>query len=177
MRWRDLAFGSVLGVSLGLNVWLLANTFRAIAQPAPSKEWIGKRVGPLEVRDASGARVRLQFENGQRPTVIYVFRATCPWCDRNEPLFRSLMERRSSEYRFLHLSTIPLTQPDAIEGAETYSLEPETLKALSLGSTPETIVVDVDGVIRARWVGAYFGSVGRDVSSFFGISLPTALPD
>jgi hypothetical protein len=46
------------------------------------------------------------------------------------------------------------------------------MEQYGLGSTPQTIIVSLDGKILQNWVGAYTGDRRAEVERFFGVSLP-----
>ena len=52
------------------------------------------------------------------------------------------------------------------------ALSPETIKALGLGGTPQTIVVSTDGKVIKNWMGAYTETIQPEVETFFGVRLP-----
>jgi hypothetical protein len=49
---------------------------------------------------------------------------------------------------------------------------PETVRALGLGSTPQTILISPEGEVLKSWAGAYVGRVRPEVEVFFGVNLP-----
>jgi peroxiredoxin len=182
----DLFLLVLLGLSLTLNVFL---AFRLLTLPAavagqPRMLAAGTKVPSLEAKELDGTPAVIAYSPGDRPTLIYVFSPTCPWCLRNIPNIKAIAEARSADYRIVGLSLdggrenisrylaehrldIPvLVQPTA-----------ETFARYKLGSVPMTIVVSGSGEVEKVWHGAYGGAVAGDVSAFFSVSLPGLAPD
>jgi len=53
-----------------------------------------------------------------------------------------------------------------------YLLDPEMADTYGLSSTPTTIVVGSDGIVRHSWQGAYSGTVKKAVENALGVALP-----
>jgi peroxiredoxin len=51
-------------------------------------------------------------------------------------------------------------------------LKGETIQALGLGGTPQTIIVSPDGRVLKVWKGAYADNLRPEVEAYFGIQLP-----
>jgi hypothetical protein len=50
----------------------------------------------------------------------------------------------------------------------------DALGSYRLSGLPQTVVVNTQGVITRTWVGAYSGSVKREIETFLRVSLPGA---
>ncbi len=116
---------------------------------------VGQTVPSIEAMNPNGRIVSIRFADVSIPTVLYVFRPGCGWCLRNMANMRSLIAQQGQRYRLVLLSL----QED---GLDPYRQEgpflvvtPGSQRAYALGSTPQTLVVSPDGVLRENWFGAY----------------------
>jgi hypothetical protein len=139
------------------------------------------QIPPLEVNNLKDERETVSYSDIGLPTVIYVFSPDCAWCERNLPNIRALSARKDS-FRFIGIS---LAEGRLKEYLEARKLEfpvytnilPDTMLALGLGATPQTIVVSPNGKVLKNWVGAYIGQVRSEVESYFGVALPVSSRD
>lgn len=138
----------------------------AIGRPAP---WI-----PAHNLDGSPAAIR--FVNASRPTVIYIFRPSCVWCNRNSGVFNSFASRLAGRYTVVGLSLDSANLPAYIKAhgmsVPVYSdPDPAVVARYRLGVTPETLVISAAGTILQDWRGAYTGETGTLLEHFFGFRL------
>jgi AhpC/TSA family len=131
----------------------------------------------LAVADLSGRKVNLSWASDKRPTLVYVFTPSCPWCKRNLPNITALSAARQSDYRFigLSLSTSGLQEYVAANHIAfpvySYPFANEQ-KLFSVGGTPATLLVSPDGSLRQLWLGAYSGDTQKKVEEVFRLKLP-----
>src|SRR5438270_12416621 len=59
---------------------------------------VGTHVQPLRSRDATGHEVLIDFGAVSKPTILYIFRPGCGWCERNAVAFNNLAAALSSTY-------------------------------------------------------------------------------
>jgi peroxiredoxin len=138
---------------------------------------VGVSVPPLEVHDSPGKVVTLKYGDSSKPTLIYVFRPSCVWCQRNSDVLNSFTDRVSDRYRVIGISLSEEGLPDFVAahgiGFPVYSsLSTSTINAYRLGTTPETIVISPRGTVLGSWNGAYTGGTKKAVEKFFGMSIP-----
>ena len=137
----------------------------------------GARAAPLDATDVRGQPARLTFGGAEGPTVLYVFRPSCPWCEKNSPGISRLVNEIGKSYRVIGIS---LSADSVAEFVAEHKLtfpvftnvSAKGLRLYKLGTTPETIVVSSAGTILASWKGAYVGRTKSDIEKFFSIRLP-----
>jgi peroxiredoxin len=132
----------------------------------------GTKLARLSVQDGTDKRVILHFDQGVRPTIIYVFSPSCGWCAKNLSNIRRLYAMRHTDYDFIgvSLTTEGLSEYLKEAGLEMpiYSLPSDTdLHNYHFGGTPETIVIGADGIVEESWEGAYGGQNYAEIRRFF----------
>lgn len=169
-------------ISLSLNVGLAIKVHNLRA-PRIAEETTGVVLRQIPVRDITGAPSLLKFDNSAgKGTVIYVLSPSCHWCAQNVNNITSLAKERGSDYRFVGLS---LNAPDLKAYTDSlalsfpvYSIQSwNDIKELTLGSTPQTIVVNTQGQVIKNWIGAYANDRQRDIENFFSVRLPGLIPE
>jgi hypothetical protein len=165
----------VLGLAMSRLVLRVGNIQQA-ESGRPAGPAIGAQLPTLNAQRSGGAKESIAFASNDRPTLIYVFTPTCHWCSLNLENVRALIAEAGKSYRVIGLSLDP--EVDRYEqrvhlGIPIY-VRPsrETFESLALGSTPQTVVASSQGRVVKSWVGAYAGGIGREVESYFKITLP-----
>jgi peroxiredoxin len=135
----------------------------------------GVSVPDLDVLDLAGNRVLLSYAAGRQPTIIYVFRPGCPWCERNSKAINSLTAQASKRYRVIGLSLSGEGLADFLKAHPVnfpVYREPSRsiVTSLHLQTTPETIVISPAGTVLASWNGAYIGNTQSEIERFLSIS-------
>lgn len=178
---RERAILLVLALSVALNV-LMAHKLRVLAHTvgrtgasAPLEP--GTMVPAFEAVGVDGHKRIVSFNEVSEPTVLYVFTPPCSWCARNADNFKTLIEQKSSEYRFVGVSLSSSKLPEYIANHSLTipiytGLSDETKKKYRLGGTPQTIVISTEGRIVKNWIGAYASDQKSQVEAFFHVSLP-----
>lgn len=175
----------VLGFSLTLNVvlgWQVRSSKvgppKHDQSPADSPRLVEKElIAPLTVKKLDGTEQAISFTGTDKPTVLYVFSRACVWCARNVDTVRALAKATASTHRFIGLSLRDIDNAglEAEEQKLGFSvfrgLSLDTLKALGLGSTPQTIVVSAQSRVVKNWVGFYGGDLQKDIEAYFGVPL------
>ncbi|HEX5875430.1 MAG TPA: TlpA disulfide reductase family protein [Pyrinomonadaceae bacterium] len=174
----------LLAASLALNVYLgwklrqgSPNTRQNTVTLSP-----GMKIDPVTVVTLDGIQHTISYENTNKPTVLYVLSPACIWCDRNNANFKRLSELRAKDFRFIGLS---LAEPGLKAYVDAHHLKfpvytrltTESINALGLGSTPQTIVISPDGRVLKNWIGAYLDPLRPEVEAYFGITLPGLTSD
>ncbi len=130
----------------------------------------------LYVRDLAGRELAFPSGPKSRPTVVYVFRPSCTWCQRNGPVLSELVRQVAGKYDVVGLSLSPqgLTRFVDDHGMRMPVYYPASGGAASrqFQVTPETIVISSDGIVVASWNGAYINQTKSLVESFFSVRLP-----
>ena len=135
----------------------------------------GIAVPGLDALDLAGKRTLLDYAASRVPTIIYVFRPGCPWCEMNDKAIRSLIGKVSDRYRVVGLS---LTGTGLTGFLKAHPLHcpvyhdpsASVVASLQLGTTPETIVASPAGRILASWNGAYMDGTRDPMEKFLSVS-------
>ncbi|NWG14760.1 MAG: TlpA family protein disulfide reductase [Acidobacteria bacterium] len=134
-------------------------------------------VPPIIAEDIDGHPVLISYGDFSVPTILYVFSPSCPWCRRNVKNIKYIASQLHEQYHFVGLS---LSKNDlksyAKEFQYTFPLycEPsgETKLAFKIGGTPQTVVISAQGIVLRNWLGAYDGSIRKEIEAYFGVQLP-----
>jgi len=171
----------VLTLSLSLNVWLGLEV-RAAARPRSAANGgivAGDRLGPIPIVDSSGQKTTIVGSSAQS-VVVYVMSPTCIWCAKNYNNIVAVAKHARSGVRFVGVSTsgtpAQLAQHlrDHPYPFEVFLLDKKTLSSDSKLSTatPQTLVVNRDGVVEHAWMGAFIDEKQDEVERYFGVTLP-----
>jgi|WetSurMetagenome_2_1015567.scaffolds.fasta_scaffold623403_1 hypothetical protein len=134
----------------------------------------GDRLPSIPMQNPSGVREELSWDTGR--TLIYIFSPTCVWCQSNiEGLKRVLTH--SDGYRTVGISllgpgTDSYLSKNGINFSHYYIADRTVRDKFKFFTTPQTLIVNSDGVVQAVWSGAYAGRAKADVERTFGVSLP-----
>lgn len=174
----NIALLLALALSGTLNV-LLAIRVRSLEKvPAPTPRIkVGSHLENITGLSPSGAPVTVRYADSQLPTVLLVLRPGCQWCDANMPNWRTLIQEKGQNYRFVAVSLTAVdfdkylnTSKLVVPGVSPSLRQNPTLNSVT--ATPQTVVVEHDGTVRKVWMGAYDGKIKEDVETFFGVKLP-----
>lgn len=140
----------------------------------------GQAVPSLRGLDLQGRSLDFELSEGTRTTVLLVFRPDCGWCQKNMANWTAVLNQADEEqFRFLAVATRPAGVADYLDehprlAALPLIAEPEPNDRLQyrLFDTPQTIVVNRQGVVEKLWLGAMSGSALAEVESYFGVALP-----
>lgn len=164
-------------IILALGTVVLYQRWQVTHRTRPEVLRVGQRLTPVELSTVDGHPYTLAWNGSNRPTIMYVFRPGCVWCQRNFQLVRALSLAESG-HNLVAVSTSRAGLADYVKQHElTYPVYVASqggvgIDQLRLSGTPETIVVDTDGTVKNVWWGAYGGSVGKEIQAMFHISLP-----
>jgi cytochrome c biogenesis protein CcmG, thiol:disulfide interchange protein DsbE len=161
-RPRPRRLGAVVGgaVVLGvlvLSVLLLQAQVAGSALPANP---VGSVAPDFELTDLEGGTVRLSDLRG-RPVLLNFWASWCTSCKLESPVLeRGAEVWAASDVAFLGVA-VKDSRKWALEYAEESGLnypsglDPtgSTMRAYGVTGTPETFIIDPDGVVTARWIG------------------------
>jgi hypothetical protein len=164
----------LLAASLSGNVYLGRLLLRPPGAPAPPLAK-GAAVPPLPVTSLDGRPQTVSYEG--QPTVLYVFSPTCPWCRRNIPNLKQLVQSAGARYRFIGLSLddkglAAYVTENQLPMPVYTKISDESRAQYRLGGVPQTIVVSSRGTVLQVWNGAFVGDTQREVEGFFEVALP-----
>jgi len=144
----------------------------------------GTLIPPIAVVDAAGKTSELRYDGNPRPTVVYVTRAGCSWCERNRSNIDFLSTRFESKYRFVELSLLAdknkkleAEKEGSRPARSFYGVTADKMFELyHINATPQTLVVASNGQVLKNWSGAYNGRIREEVDAFFGTQVPGLTP-
>jgi len=175
----EIAVLAILGVSLGFNVYLRIHTtpYGRTAAPKLPALAAGTILPEITAAILGGGITTIDWSSESRPTVLYIFRPSCVWCNRNIDNLRTVAEAAGTKYRVVGLS---VTSEGLKEYVSTHDLhfpvyavhDLPALRHVWSGVTPQTIVVSAAGRVIHSWNGAYSGSIKSEVELQFGVRLP-----
>lgn len=136
----------------------------------------GTLLPKLNLRDSTGRDFVVDFGSARIPTVLYVLRPSCVWCERNAGSLSTLASQAGGRYRFLGISLSSDGLPQFVQSRKitfpVYTVvDDASIAGYRLGVTPETFVVSPESRLIKVWLGAYSSAVGPSVESFFSIKL------
>jgi peroxiredoxin len=166
----------LLIASLGFNIFLGKQVMHLrMGSNIPSLA-AGQAVPAVRVKDLQGTVTSIEYAD-HRPTVLYVFLTTCPWCMKNLENIRHLVTQKQGDFRFVGISL------DS-DGLEAYIAEHKldfpvythpdkpSVTAYGFGAVPQTIVISPEGKVLQEWRGAYDNNLRDEVEDFFQLELP-----
>lgn len=165
----------LLGASLGLNVYLGLGLG---GRPAAARGLVpGARMPNLIAAGPEGGTKTVNWGEGGRPTLLYIFSPSCAWCRRNDPNFSEVARVSGSQYNVVGFSL-------SAEGLKEYlshrkiaypvyvSLGDGSDRAFTNNPTPSTVLISANGVVEEVLDGAYSGAVKKRIETRFGVRLP-----
>jgi peroxiredoxin len=171
---------ALLVVSVGVNV-LQAKRIRTLVDPElPAPAVLGHQAPAIPALTPRGEPATIQFDG--RPTLVYYFSPSCPWCERNWANVRALAAAANGRYRVVaitadtHLGAF--AQTHALNFEVYGGVSAESREAYGFHGTPQTVVVSSQGIVSHSWTGVFIGRQARQIESLFGVTLPgvTAAP-
>ena len=162
-----------LAFSVVINL-LMARALLGAQRPAHGLA-AGTAAIPFEAETPAGEKVLITFTS-ERPTILYHFSPTCAWCERNWPNVRALVAETRGRFRFVGVSTAPVSatfiRDRQLPFEVVTNISPATAHRYALGGTPETILISTDQKVQRVWAGAYTGRYVPEIEAAFGIHLP-----
>jgi hypothetical protein len=139
---------------------------------------VGTHLASLPLVDMELKPASLEWSTSGNGTIVYVFKPNCPWCKLNLESMRTLARLTAHDYRFVGLSLRSDDLPSYVKDNNLpypvyVAPDTESVKALRISGTPETIVVSRSGIVSAVWTGAYTKRVKSDIENRFKVNLPT----
>lgn len=177
----SLIFIMLLILSVGINL-LLSLRVSTLNRTIESLEWgndlhIGTTVPPIQGRLLGGGPGDVDFAKAKVPTVLYIFRADCSWCQKNLDNLRALIAASGPRYMIVGLSMSSATMSSSylqmthLRFPVYTDISEASIQAYELGGTPETIIVSRDSKVLAVWLGAYQGRMLKDIEDHLGVRL------
>lgn len=153
----------------------------SITETKPGALSPGYLLHTFDVQDRFGALHKIEFpRHSDKPTLLYVFRPSCRWCQSNSSNLRIVMKHVLASYDVVGISLEregldKFIEQEAIEFPVYTDLTLSTRNLYRLGVTPETIVVSPQGRVLRTWLGAYMNEpVKSEVERFFSVRFPSS---
>lgn len=166
-----------LAINLLLTRRLASATKLVTAMKAESRLGEGDTLPPISAKDPQGQIARLDYQNSNLPTVVFVISPTCDWCTKNIMNMRALVEKAGDRYRFVAFSLssdklLNYVKENKLEFPIYTDLPYIPTRDYKLGGTPQTFVVSPNGEVMKIWTGAFAEGTQKEVEAYFGVSLP-----
>ncbi len=119
----------------------------------------GETFLPLEVQSLDQKNHRLTFSNKDKPTLLFIFTTSCPYCSQNIPNWKRIYELKKDDYDIIGIGA------DELGNVEDYAdvnslpynifvpIDKEFRKKYKISGVPQTIIVDTDARVRKFWLG------------------------
>lgn len=141
---------------------------------------VGDRLAPVHLESIEGRHIDITWGGGGQQTVLYVFRPSCAWCQKNTGAVRAMALGIIGKYRLVGVSITRAGMSEYLAGAQfpfpVYVTTSATTN-ISNAVTPHTILVSAVGVVRAVWRGAYLMETAQNIERAFSIRLPPVTVD
>lgn len=142
--------------------------FRPRASAAPGIEMpsvahlVGKALPPITVLRPDGTKSVYEFVSGANPTLVILFRSTCPACERTAPQWRQIPSENDESVKVLAVNAEgPSTALQWLARHRIVANEvlvPEDLQAMiadwKVSSVPLTVVINRSGRVTWAQLGA-----------------------
>jgi peroxiredoxin len=147
-----------------------------VSQPSSKIIKEGRVAPAIYARNLLGEATSVDFHAGL-PTLIYVFRPDCHYCEKNFDSVKALAASLHDRYQLVALSLTEDAPTDYLKSHPMpfdvyYQASKESINAYGIHATPTTILVSQDGHVARSWLGAYAGATARTISDTFHVSLP-----
>jgi len=180
VRWTRILLLSLIGVTvliIGLQaryISILQHQLEILT--ASGKLRAGADMKRLMVSDLNGNQTVLEFENATKPTILYVFRPACVWCERNAGALESLANAVAGSHRLIGLSlvadgTAEFVSEHRMKFPVYTGIPSAAVSSYKLGATPETILIDPHGKVVQSWKGAYVGVTRSAIEEVLSVKI------
>lgn len=163
----------ILLVAIATNV-IVALTLRSKIERVgtASSQMIGQSVVEIRGVDTMKGQQVIPLK-GERPTLIYVSRGGCKWCERNVRNLEAIGLQASTRFRILELSPEDAgpSGPQAF-GTQRLAVNQDVLRRLGVTGTPYTLLLSPEGRIEKAWVGAFGKTNSASISEALSVQLP-----
>lgn len=170
---------AALTLSLAItNVLLIEQNKRlkAFTGNRPLELEAGTRVPAIEGKGINGERLKFDYEQDDRKTLLMIFSPKCGACKDNMPNWQDLVKGvDASRVRVVAVSLMP-------EGAGEYmtrygmadlpmiaEVDPEIRVAYNMVVTPQTVLIAPDGKSEKVWTGLLKDEQKRDIETTLGV--------
>ncbi len=144
MRLAFIVSGAAVSLSILVNV-LQARRIQALEieiEDMLSRGGLapGTHVSAIAAKDLAGREKLVDYSSSLNPTVLYVFRPSCVWCQRNSAGIKHLATRLAPKFRVIGLSLSSEGLNDFVNEHEIgfpvmADIPPSSISDLKLGTT------------------------------------------
>lgn len=173
----------VLGVVLAVTNLLLVRENRGLRALLSERQrslepQVGAVVASLSGHDLDGNGFTVDYGQDSRKTLVFVFSTKCRVCDRNWPYWQGII--RSVEKGSFRLVFVNLLSPLSADYIAKYNLarfsviadlDPKHIVEYNLRLTPQTILINPNGVIEKVWTGVLRGERLEEVAQALHMNL------
>lgn len=122
---------------------------------APELVEVGDRIASVTLQTPDRRAAEIKWDAVSNSTIVYAFTPTCVWCKRNLEAMRTVAAHAPG-YRFIAVSATAdglaeYVKANRIE-VPVYVAGKNAAKQLGLVSTPTTVVIGSDGIVRKYWL-------------------------
>ncbi len=119
----------------------------------------GETFLPLEVQSLDQKNHRLTFSNKDKPTLLFIFTTSCPYCSQNIPNWKKIYEENKNDYDVIGIGADELDKVKdyVYKNALPYEIfvpaNIEFRKRYKISGVPQTIIIDTTSIIKKFWLG------------------------
>jgi thioredoxin-related protein len=144
-------------------------------RPAPAVE-PGSLLTEITGTDVAGKNRTVQLA-GMRPTILYVSRRGCGWCERNHRNLKAIGLQASARFRILELSPAGIGPSGSPAfGVERLGVSEDLLQRIGARGTPYMVLLSPEGRVIDSWIGAFGPRTAPSVARTLQVELPGLIP-
>jgi|ERR1041385_238082 peroxiredoxin len=121
----------------------------------------GERVEPVKIQSLDKKISELTYNEPQKKTLLFIFSTTCPHCEKNLPMWKSLVEHNNSnQCDVIGISIHQVDKTfDYVSSRNvnfiTYSVSSDTSfsRKYKISGVPETVLLNGLGIVEKTWSG------------------------
>lgn len=172
-----LVASALLNVGLAYKIHRQQNEMLHLGNAGSHANILGATITHLNAKTLDGKPATITFTKNALPTILYVFRPTCGWCERNLPNLRAMeVSAPKRHFRLIGVSLDSKSLKQYVKSKHfsfpVYSdVAPSERVRLDMGGTPQTIMISNEAVVR-DWEGAYTPNLQKEIEATLGITLP-----
>jgi cytochrome c biogenesis protein CcmG, thiol:disulfide interchange protein DsbE len=165
-NWVQL-IGIVLIIFLGVEdvLLILQNkqlkaTINTLTTPQMEPLKTGDRLEPVKIQSFDGSRSDLIYSDSTKKYLLFLFSTTCPHCEKNIPIWQSLIASMDNHIKILGVSTQKLNETKQFIQGKIVNFRIVTAyedtsfqRKYRVIGVPETILIDGEGKVEKVWMG------------------------
>jgi peroxiredoxin len=135
-------------------------------------------VPSLSGTDLDGKDFTLSYSNDPRKVVLLVFSPRCGACTKNMPNWKAMLQSLDqNSYRIVAVSTVSdgvkeyVGQQKLTDIPIISEVDPKSRVSYEMNVTPQTILINSDGVVEKLWIGVLSPDERNEVEQSLGLKL------